>query len=225
MSRSRRSEKPIHGRNRSVSAGMTLTRRPTCLAARLIAHDLQVQVAYSHDQEVGASIAGDLGDVRARAPHRHAADPASLGDGIVVEQRDRQVAALGVRQHGADDLLAATSRPEDDHLLRGDGVGAVPVLAAQSQGNAGTQHQRQRDQRGDDRDRARHGDHRSQPDHEQHESGSRRDAATWIASSTEPTRWRPRYRWESMPNPVCRTTASATISITWPGAIRLTSPL
>ena len=64
------------------------------------------------------ALSATRGDVGPGAPHLHAADAEVRLARVVVEDRDRQVGAVGVAEHGGDHLLGALAGAEHEHPRR-----------------------------------------------------------------------------------------------------------
>ena len=103
----------------------------------------------------------------------HAADRQVPLAGVVVEQRDGHVRAVGVEQHRPDRALAAVAGTEDDGLLAVEREGAAALLEELAGDVARAAHPDERDDPGaDDRAQRRRpltGD--EQVDDAEHEGG------------------------------------------------------
>ena len=107
---------------------------------------------HGHDQRLGAEALGERRDVRAVAEHPDAADREVALAGVVVEQRDGHVRAVGVEEHRPDRALATVAGTEDDRLLAVEGERPAALLEQLAGDVARAAHADERDDpRADDR--------------------------------------------------------------------------
>ena len=98
-----------------------------------------------------ASLA-DLHQAGPVAEHRDAHDPQLALAGVVVEQGDGQVVAVGVAQQGGDDLGRPLAGAEDEQPVAAVAVGPALALDRQPPAVADAGHQHQGDEPADERD-------------------------------------------------------------------------
>ena len=160
---------------------------------RQLAHELGGRAGNGDEHRVGVLLFGEAGDVVAGSTDGHVADTQTLLARVVVDDGDGEVVALRVAQHRGDDLDRAFARA--DHEQSGRGVRwALAALEREPPPVTEAGHQRERDERGDDRHARRygmrdgHGDRgrRSRDEHRAHERGDFLEAAEAEAADVEP---------------------------------------
>lgn len=90
-------------------------------------------VAHRDHEQGRAGPRDRVRQVRAAAAHGNTTDPQRVPRVVVVEQRDRQVAAFRIAQRGAHELPSTAPGPEDDHLLCGRVVRAPGAFVCPAQ--------------------------------------------------------------------------------------------
>ena len=92
----------------------------------------QVGLEVTDHLGLGAGALGHLLQAVAGAHHRHLLDAQVALAGVVVEQAHRQVAAVGVTQHGGEHLSPALAGPDDHHRDAAIALGPAVVLDEQA---------------------------------------------------------------------------------------------
>ena len=138
---------------------------------RQLPDQLRIGRRKGDDQGAGIESGGDVHDVVAGPADPDAIDPQAVLGPVVVQQRDREVAAVRVMHHAAQQAAAGVARAEDDDasfVVPGGNMPAAPGADDEARG----EHAHQGQDPGDHRDAARDV-HVVGEEHEEHQPAAR----------------------------------------------------